>query len=74
MNRIKIAALKQKLDAAVAMHDAERDRLDAAGLKSGERYQMLKPLKASVDAANAEYNRFTVKQIHRAMDAIIHSA
>jgi hypothetical protein len=59
----KIEALKQAAAEATAAHDAERDRLAALGLKSGERYLLLKPLKAAADAAHAEY----VKAAHGAI-------
>ena len=71
MNTTKIAALKQALDSAVAAHDAERDRLAAAGLNSKARYEQLKPLKAAVDAANSAYVKFTHGQIRRELDTII---
>lgn len=71
MNTTKIAALKQALDAAVAAHDSERDRLAAAGLNSKARYEQLKPLKAAVDAANSVYVKFTHSQIGRELDKII---
>ncbi len=71
MNTTKIAALKQSLDIAVAVHDAERDRLATIGLNSKARYEQLKPLKAAVDAANSAYVKFTHGQISRELDTII---
>jgi hypothetical protein len=71
MNTNKIATLKKDLDTAVAAHDKERDRLAACGLKSGERYVLLKPLKATVDAANAAYVKYAHSQIKNELDAII---
>ena len=71
MNTTKIAALKQVLAVAAAAHDGERDRLAALGLKSGERYLVLKPLKAAVDTANAAYVKFTHGQISGELDRII---
>jgi hypothetical protein len=71
MNTAKIAELKQILDAAVAAHDGERDRLAAAGFNSKARYEQLKPLKAAVDAANRAYVGFAHGQINRELDAII---
>lgn len=71
MNQAKIAELKKALDAAVAAYNGERDHLIAAGLKSKERYEQLKPLKAVVDAANSEYVKFTHGQIKGELDAII---
>lgn len=47
--------LKQALDAAQAAYVAEQARLTEAGLKSKDRYEALKPLKAAVEAANAAY-------------------
>ena len=50
-----VNTLKQALDTAHAAYVAEQTRLVAAGLKSKERYEALKPLKAAEDAANAAY-------------------
>lgn len=52
---MNVNELKQALDAAQAAYVAEQTRLTEAGLKSKERYEALKPLKAVVDAANAAY-------------------
>lgn len=71
MNTTKIAALRQTLDGAVAAHDAERDRLAALGLNSKARYELLKPLKAAVDSANSDLNKFAKSQINRELDKII---
>lgn len=50
-----VNALKKTLDTAHAAYVAEQTRLVAAGLKSKERYELLKPLKAAEDAANSAY-------------------
>ena len=71
MNTSKIEALKIAAAAAVAAHDAERDRLAAKGVKSQDRYQILKPLKAAADAAHSEYVKYTHGQIKRELDQII---
>lgn len=73
MDTTKIAALKQVLDAAQAVYVAEQGRLTAAGLKSRQRYEQLKPLKDAVDAANYAYVKFTHGQIGRELNAIIAS-
>lgn len=71
MNSTKIEVLKQAAAEANAAHNCQRDRLAALGLKSGERYLLLKPLKAAADAAHATYVKFTHGQISGALDAII---
>lgn len=71
MNTTKIEALKQASAEATAAHDAERDRLAALGMKSGERYLLLKPLKAAADAAHAAYVKFTHGQIRGELNTII---
>jgi hypothetical protein len=43
--------LKQSAEALAAAYHAEVARLTAAGLKSKERYEALKPMKAELDAA-----------------------
>lgn len=53
MNSTKIEVLEQAAADATAAHDAERDRLAAAGLNSKARYPLLKPLKAAADAARS---------------------
>ena len=54
-SNMTVNELKQALDAAQAAYVAEQARLTDAGLKSKERYEALKPLKAAVDAANVAY-------------------
>lgn len=71
MNQVKINALKQAAAEASATHDAERDRLAAAGLNSKARYPLLKQLKAAADAAHAEYVKFAHGQIRGELNAII---
>ena len=58
MNTTQIAALKQIAETAQAAYITEQDRLTAAGLKSKERYAMLKNLKAEADIAHAAYANF----------------
>lgn len=67
----KTEALKQAAAQALAAHDAERDRLAAAGLKSAERYLLLKPLKAAADAAHAAYATAAKRRIHAELTSII---
>lgn len=66
-----IAALKQAAEQAVADHDAERDRLAALGLKSAERYLLLKPLKAAADQAHAAYAAAAKRGIHAELTRMI---
>lgn len=71
MNSTKIEALKQAAAVANAAHDAERDRLASAGLKSQERYALLKPIKAAADAAHAAYVKVAHSHVARELDKII---
>lgn len=71
MTTAKIAALKQALAAAAAAYDAEKARLTEAGMKSAQRYEALKPLKAVVDAANAALVKEATSHVRRQLDAII---
>jgi len=66
-----VQSLKQAAQAALASHDAERDRLAALGLNSQERYALLKPFKTAADTAHAAYVKFTHGQIKGELDAII---
>ena len=70
MNEAKIAELKSTLDAAALAYGVKKDELVAAGMKSQERYEALKELKASVDAANSAYVKYTHGQIKRELSAI----
>ncbi len=63
--------LKNALDAARAAYEAEKARLTALGLKSKERYEALKPLKAVKDAANAAYVQAAHAYVKRGLDKII---
>jgi hypothetical protein len=71
MNTTKIEALKQAAEQAQAAYTTEQARLVEAGLKSAQRYELLKPLKAAADAAHAEYAKYAKGQINRALTAII---
>ncbi|OGO33086.1 MAG: hypothetical protein A2Z03_02140 [Chloroflexi bacterium RBG_16_56_8] len=71
MNTAKIAELKKIAEQAGAAHEAEKNRLAAQGLKSQVRYELLKPLKASADAAHAEYAKFAKGQISKELNKII---
>ena len=71
MNTTKIAALKQALDVATAAYEAEKTCLTEAGMKSAARYLELRTLKATQDAANAAYVKFTHGQIATELDKII---
>ena len=71
MNTVKIEALKQVASEAGAAYTMEQARLVALGLRSKERYSILKNLKAAADTAHAEYSKFAKGQINRALAAII---
>lgn len=71
MNTTKIAALKQAAEQAQAAYTTEQARLVEASLKSAQRYELLKPLKAAADAAHAEYAKYAKGQINRSLTAII---
>lgn len=70
MNKAKIEQLKAVLDAASNAYNAKKDELVATGLNSKQRYEVLKPLKAAEDAANAEYVKYTHGQIKRELHKI----
>lgn len=71
MTTSKIAALKQTAEADQAALVAETARLTTLGMKSADRYQALKSLKAVADASYAVYRTFATAQVYRAMDAVI---
>lgn len=71
MNTAKIEALKQASEVAHAALRAETTRLTDLGLKSQARYEALKGLKATADAAHAEYSKFAKGQISKELDKII---
>lgn len=71
MNSAKIEALKEVAAAANAAYTTEQARLVAAGVKSNDRYLLLKPLKAAADAAHAAYSKSAKGQINRTLVAII---
>ncbi|WP_395007305.1 hypothetical protein [Undibacterium sp.] len=71
MNTAKIEELKKIAASAAKAYNAERDRLAAIGLKSKERYELLKPLKAIVDATHSEYSKYAKGQINCELVKII---
>ena len=71
MNQAKIDTLKQVAAKAHEAYTTEQTRLVEAGVKSQERYTMLKDLKAAADKAHAEYSKFAKGQIARELDKII---
>ena len=71
MNQAKINELKAIAAEAGKKYDDEKARLSAIGLKSKERYELLKPLKAAADQAHAEYAKFAKGQIAKELDKII---
>lgn len=71
MNQVKINELKAASEVAHAALYAEQARLTEQGLKSKERYELLKPLKAAADAAHLTYSKYAKGQISRELDKII---
>lgn len=67
----QVATLKQALDQATAAYNAEQARLVEAGLKSKERYEALKPLKAAQDAANSAYVAAANGAVRKELNKII---
>lgn len=67
----QVTTLKQALDQATAAYNAEQARLVEAGLKSKERYEALKPLKASQDAANSAYVAAAHGAVRKGLNQII---
>jgi hypothetical protein len=67
----QVTALKQALDQATAAYNAEQARLVEAGLKSKERYEALKPLKAAQDAANSAYVSAANGAVRKELNKII---
>lgn len=67
----QVATLKEVLDQATAAYNAEQARLVEAGLKSKERYEALKPLKAAQDAANRAYVAAAHGSIKKELNKII---
>ena len=70
MNETKINELKAALDASTAAYEAEKNRLVQAGVKSQDRYTILKPLKMAQDAANAEYVNFANGEVTKGLNAL----
>jgi hypothetical protein len=71
MSQNNVTELKRAAEAAQAAYTTEQTRLVAAGLKSQERYALLKPLKAAADAAALAYSKAAKAKIHRALSVII---
>lgn len=71
MNDAKIANLKAAAEAAINAHNDEKARLASLGLKSQERYELLKSLKVTADAAHAKYVKFAHGQIKSELNKII---
>jgi len=67
----QVATLKEVLDQATVAYNAEQARLVEAGLKSKERYEALKPLKAAQDAANRAYVAAAHGAIKKELNKII---
>ncbi|HJV73155.1 MAG TPA: hypothetical protein VJ654_02950 [Noviherbaspirillum sp.] len=66
-----VAELQAALDQAHATYEAEKARLVTAGMKSKDRYEALKPLKAAEDAANAALQDAAKRKIHAGLTRII---
>ena len=71
MNQAQINILKQVAAEANAAYNIKKDELTAAGVKSQDRYTMLKDLKAAADKAHAEYSKYARGQINRDLVKII---
>jgi len=71
MNCTKIEELKSIAAAAAAAHDAEQSKLVAMGLKSAERYKLLKPLQTARDETHAVYAKYAKGQINMELVKII---
>lgn len=69
-----IASLKIAAEAAAAAYEAEAARLVAAGLKSKERYEALRPLKAEQEATWAAYHKAAANKVVRGFRAIAEEA
>ncbi len=67
----KTADLKKTLDGATMAYEAEINRLIAAGIKSNDRYEALKPLKAAQDAANSAYVKAAHTDVRKGLNKII---
>lgn len=67
----KYQVLKQAAEAAQAAYESEQARLAAAGLKSKDRYELLKPLKADLDEKWAAMVKANRDDICRELDKII---
>ena len=67
----QVTAMKQSLDQATTAYNTEQARLVESGLKSQERYEALKPLKAAQDAANRAYVDAAHGSIKKELNKII---
>ena len=70
MNTAKIEELKRALDIATLNYEAKKEELTLAGIKSKDRYEALKSLKAEQDAANSAYVKYAHGQIKRDLHII----
>lgn len=70
MNEAKINELKTALDASTAAYEAEKNRLIEAGVKSQDRYTILKPLKTAQDDANSAYVNFANGEVTKGLNAL----
>lgn len=66
-----VATLKAALDQATEAYNQEQTRMIKAGLKSKERYEALKPLKAAQDAANSAYVAAAHGAVRKELNKII---
>jgi hypothetical protein len=67
-DQAKLDALKAAAVPAFAAYEAERVRLVAAGVKSQERYVLLKDLKTKSDQTHAAWVALSNKLINRELD------
>jgi len=71
MNTTKINELKDIYLQAVSIYETEKLRLTNEGVKSKDRYELLKHLKIKVDETHSVYASYTNKQIHKELDLMI---
>jgi len=70
-DQAKLDALKAAAEPAFAAYEAARLRLVAAGVKSQDRYVLLKELKATSDTTHAAWVALSNKLIKRELDKVI---
>lgn len=70
MSKQNIPTLKAAAETAVAAYEAEQARLVALGMKSKERYQALKELKAAQDVAWEAYRAASTAKVVRGFRAL----